>query len=339
MRKRGNVLLYSLAIVVVLCIVIVATIDKKEKTPDRTPGEGGDKVTGTNNVAGTDKVAETMPSLSTALTNTPSATVDVSSKVEETSLLFENGMTLETRIKPPEGYERTTAERGSLTSYIRNLPMKPDGAEVMLYDGTPKGNQSAHAAVFAFDVGERDLQQCADSIIRVYAEYMYQAGKEEKIAFHLTNGFLMEYAKWRQGYRIQVEGNTVKWIKKTEADTSYESFRKYLNSVFTYAGTLSLSAEAKEISLEEVQVGDMFIQGGSPGHCVLVVDMARNEAGEFCFLLAQGYMPAQEFHVIRNPRHAENPWYYASESNYPLETAQWTFQEGSLKRLEGFLLN
>lgn len=326
MRKRGNAFLYSVAIVVVVWIVIVTTIDKKEKLPDHTPGEA------------TNKVTETMPPMSTAVTNTPSATEDVSGKVEETSLLFAKGMTLETRIQPPEGYERTTAERESFTSYIRNLPMKPDGAEVMLYDGKRKGNQSAHAAVFAFDVGERDLQQCADSIIRVYAEYMYQAGKEEKIAFHLTNGFLMEYAKWRQGYRIQVEGNTVKWIKKTEADTSYESFRKYLNSVFTYAGTLSLSAEGKDIPLEEVQVGDMFIQGGSPGHCVLVVDMAKNEAGEVCFLLAQGYMPAQEFHVIRNPQHVEDPWYYASESNYPLETAQWTFQEGSLKRFEGFLL-
>ncbi len=30
---------------------------------------------------------------------------------------------------------------------------------------------------------------------------------DEKIAFHFTNGFLASYSKWKQGYRISVNGN------------------------------------------------------------------------------------------------------------------------------------
>ncbi len=45
----------------------------------------------------------------------------------------------------------------------------------------------------------------------------------------------------------------------------------------------------------------MFIKGGSPGHCVMVADVAPEQDSGRCFLLAQGYMPAQEFQIIKNP--------------------------------------
>jgi hypothetical protein len=35
-------------------------------------------------------------------------------------------------------------------------------------------------------------------------------------------------------------------------------------------------------------------------------------AGNRCFLLAQGYISVQEFHVLKNLFHEQNRWYYAS---------------------------
>ena len=64
-----------------------------------------------------------------------------------------------------------------------------------------------------------------------------------------------------------------------------------------------------------------------------VVYTYENEAGEKAFLLAQGFMPAQSFHIIKNPAHSEDPWYYESEVKYPFRTQEYTFGEGSLKRL------
>ena len=75
------------------------------------------------------------------------------------------------------------------------------------------------------------------------------------------------------------------------------------------------------------------MQGGSPGHVVMIVDVCVNEEGKKAFLLAQGYMPAQEFHVLKNDLHEEDPWYYEEEITYPLSTPEYTFQEGSLKTL------
>lgn len=104
-----------------------------------------------------------------------------------------------------------------------------------------------------------------------------------------------------------------------------------------YAGTLSLDGETVPVNVSDIQAGDMFIKGGSPGHCVMVADVAQNRDGSRCFLLAQGYMPAQEFQIIKNPLHESDPWYYASELEYPLVTPEYVFDEGSLKRWYGFV--
>ncbi len=78
----------------------------------------------------------------------------------------------------------------------------------------------------------------------------------------------------------------------------------------------------------------IVLKGGSPGHVVMIVDMCENEQGEKAFLFAQGYMPAQEFHVLKNPAHEENPWYYEGELTGSIRTPEYGFGEGCLKRPE-----
>lgn len=254
-------------------------------------------------------------------------------------IINKRGAALEERINSPKGYTRIPSSDGEFAAFLRKLPLKEDGSKVRLYNGEEKPNQDSHIAIFDLELRDRDLQQCADSVIRIYAEYYWTREEYDKIAFHLTNGFLMEYTKWRDGNRIVVDGNEVRWKKTTSFDDTYECFHDYLNMVFAYAGTLSLKEESHSISLEELRPGDMFLQGGSPGHCVLVVDIAKDDNDNICFLLAQGYMPAQDFHIIKNPLHLEDPWYYTSELQYPLQTPLWNFDEGSLVRWSDFPLN
>lgn len=249
------------------------------------------------------------------------------------SLLNPDGMTLETRISVPEGYIRVEEAEGSLGEFVRNYRMKEDGAKVLLYDGTEKGNQNVQAAVFTLPIEERDLQQCADSVMRMYAEYFLSTKQYDRIAFRFTNGFLAEYTKWREGYRIVVDGNDTYWSKTESYDDTYECFQKYMRIVFAYAGTLSMKSETSDITLSELQIGDVFLYSGSPGHVVMVVDVCEDANGKKAFLLAQGFMPAQEFHVLKNPKHDDDPWYYEDEVTYPLITPQYIFEEGSLKRL------
>ncbi len=326
----------SLFIIIILCACLAGcNRTGRIPSPDITEVPQAVSPTASPSLQPDETAPTTFPAENAAADDTTEGTPE---DVETFSYIDEAGTNLESRILPPKDYSRVPSREGELAAFIRTLPLKAAGSDLLLYNGQAKGNQNGHAAIFQLSLSDRDLQQCADSLMRVYAEYYWSAGEYDKIAFHLTSGFFMEYTKWREGYRIKVEGNHVSWVKKAGYDDSYEKFLDYLNMVFAYAGTLSLASECDPIGLDELLPGDMFLKGGSPGHCVLIADMAMDQEGNKCYLLAQGYMPAQDFHIIKNPLHPEDPWYYASELNYPLSTPDWLFQEGSAARWGSFPL-
>jgi hypothetical protein len=76
----------------------------------------------------------------------------------------------------------------------------------------------------------------------------------------------------------------------------------------------------------DIRAGDVFIRGGSPGHAVLVMDMAVNAAGQKIFLLAQSYMPAQDIHILKNPGNPPFPWYYTVGADKLVVTPEWVFK-------------
>jgi hypothetical protein len=225
-----------------------------------------------------------------------------------------SGDTLETRFTPPPGFSRVPAEPGSWAEWLRGLPMKPAGAPVLIYTGAPKWRQDVHAAVVDIDVGTRNLQQCADAIMRLRAEWLYASGRPREIAFNDTGGR-------RRAFKGSGSGD-------------YRAFRKYMDLVFAYAGTYSLERELKPVKIEDMRIGDVFIKGGFPGHAVLVADMAADPAtGEKRFLLLQSYMPAQEMHVLRNPGAEDgNPWYATAAIGDRLVTPEWVFLSSALRR-------
>lgn len=234
----------------------------------------------------------------------------------------ESGDSFSTRLEEPEGFHREPASKGSFGEFLRNQRLKPAGSPVLLFDGTRKRSE-VHAAVLDMDVGNRDLQQCADAVMRLRAEYLYAKGLYSEIGFHFTNGFYATYAKWRAGYFIKVKGNDVSWVKSWEDQSSYSSFRTYLNMVFSYCGTRSLEKEMKPVHLDRLEIGDVFIQGGSPGHAIIIVDMLIDDNGRKKVLLAQSYMPAQEIHVLKN-FWGEEDWYEVGTGER-LRTPEWEF--------------
>jgi len=235
------------------------------------------------------------------------------------------------RIATNQGYQRISLEKNTFPDWLRHLPLKPGRPEVMLFNQQPKQNQTAHVAVIRIDTGKEDLQQCADAVIRLKAEYHYAKGEDNQIHFKFTSGDNARFSKWIEGYRPSINGTIVTWDKSAPEERSYKNFRAYLKKVFMYAGTSSLSKELQSVPLIEMQPGDVFIQGGFPGHAVLVVDMSINpQTGEKQFLLAQSYMPAQDIHVLNNPL-STTPWYPLSFGNQ-LSTPEWEFQVTDLKR-------
>jgi hypothetical protein len=241
---------------------------------------------------------------------------------------------LAARFAPPPGYARVAAPAGSFAAWLRGLPLRAPGAPVLLHDGRRKRNQDVHVAVVDIDTGKRDLQQCADACIRLRAEYLYAQARPAAIHFKFTSGHDAAWPAWAAGQRPVVEGNSVRWARSAKPDASYPSFRQYLDVVFRYAGTLSLRKEMAPVPrVDELQPGDVFVIGGSPGHAVMVVDVAANaKTGAKVFLLAQSYMPAQDVHVLKNPTDAAlSPWYPAA-FGAKLVTPEWTFGPGDLRR-------
>ncbi len=238
---------------------------------------------------------------------------------------FAQAPTLADRFAPPPGFQRLPADEGSFGHFLRHLPLKAHGAPVLLHTGAPKHRQDMHAAVIDLSVGAKDLQQCADAVMRLRAEHLFKCGRQDEIAFNFTNGFRAEWKRWRKGERIRVEGNSCRWVGGAKADSSHAELMRCLEQVFTYAGTRSLEKELLPAN-GELGIGDVFIQGGSPGHAVIVVDAARHPDGRTAFLLAQSYMPAQDIHVLVNPSDRSLGAWYLLGIHGELITPEWAFR-------------
>ena len=194
-------------------------------------------------------------------------------------------------INPREGFRRVKVEKGSFAEFLRNYKLKDDW-NLYYYNGKEVENQFGGYAVLDIDIGTRDLLQCADAVMLLRAEYLYSQKRYKEIHFNALSGKKMDYVSWVGG------------------DYSYAKFRKYMDYVFAYANTASLEKELKPRDIKDVEIGDVFITSGNPGHAMIVVDMAMDKDGNRALLFAQGMMPAQSVHVVTNLEHREDtPWY------------------------------
>lgn len=210
----------------------------------------------------------------------------------------------------PSGYTRLPTEKNSFAAWLRQVPLKRNKS-VYTYNGQLKINQQVQFAVLDISVGNKDLQQCADAVMRLRAEYLYSHKQYGAIDF------------------IDNENTHYKFT----GPFNREAFDKYLQKVFAYCGSLSLSRQLKTVSdFKHIQAGDVLISGGSPGHAMLVMDVATNEKGNKIYLLSQSYMPAQDIHLVINPADKNlSPWYEVNNREL-IETPEWTFTINQLKR-------
>lgn len=213
-------------------------------------------------------------------------------------------------ISLPAGFIRKNYSDSSFAYWLRQVPIKND-TRVFLYNGELKRNQSAQFAVLDVPVGKKDLQQCADAVMRLRAEYLYSLRRYSAISFSDNNG--KQYT--------------------CPAGIDRAGFERYLEKVFSYCGTISLQQQLKRVVFESIQPGDVLIKGGSPGHAVIVMDVAENAAGKKIYLLAQSYMPAQDMHLLKNPSDGGlSPWYEVNTGNQHIITPEWPFTTAQLRR-------
>lgn len=211
------------------------------------------------------------------------------------------------KIPVPEGYERVKSATGSFAAWLRSIPLKEDKT-VYLYNGHIKNNQTAQFAVLNIPVGNKDLQQCADAVMRLRANYLFDKGSFEEIIF---------YDNDRKPYRFS-------------SPYTREHLDRYMEQVFGMCGTASLSKQLIKKDYRDISPGDVLIRGGFPGHAAMVMDVVINKDGDKKYMLSQSYMPAQDIHILVNPLYEQPfPWYDVEDD--VIETPEYLFYNFELK--------
>lgn len=200
--------------------------------------------------------------------------------------------TIEDAFPPPEGANRVDAQ--GYGGWLKTLELRAEDVPVRTFDGREVGHS---ARVVELPMVSGDLQQCADSLIRLRATW--QIAASEEVLFHATSGDPMPFSRYVGGETPYVKNDRIEWKKGGTGD-----LEGYLAKVFIWAGTHSLQ-HLDTTPTSQVVPGSMLIQGGFPGHAVVLLDVAT-KGDETYVLVGEGYMPAQDFHVELGPHEG---WY------------------------------
>ncbi len=208
----------------------------------------------------------------------------------------------------PPGYTLINRSDDTFGKWLQQVKLKKNKT-VYLFDGRPKANQEAQFAVLDFTVGNQNLQQCADAVMRLRSEYLFVQKNYKDIRFTDNEGKLYQF----------------------QAPYTYNKLQSFLQIVFGMCGSASLSKQLKSKPISSMEPGDVLIRGGFPGHAVIVMSMAENKDGKKIYLLAQSYMPAQDIHVLVNPLNEKlSPWYNLKEDEL-IHTPEYIFRKNELK--------
>lgn len=258
----------------------------------------------------------------------------VAAIIETPNLINKDSLTIQSRVNAVDGYKRVDYSDGSFENYIRNYKLKAFGSKITNYDNSEYFWQGGHIGVLEIPVPKNGLQQCADALIRIRSEYLWDNNRKDEIGYKFTSGHYCSWQKYAEGYRPKINGNKVTFHKTASANQSKENFYKYLNLIYMYSGTLSLYYELKSIKVKDLRIGDMLIKGGSPGHIVMIADELINENGEKLFLLLQGNTPAQSVHLVKNLENSNiSPWYQL-EDDAVIPVSNYTFSSAKFVRFK-----
>ena len=222
-----------------------------------------------------------------------------------------------------------TTDSTSWAYFLQHLPVVD--SPILDYRGKKVRNQYKHVGIIPYDIGKADLQQCADALMRLRAEYLFARKRYNEIGFHFTGGQYYSWNDYCNGKKPVPAGNNIRFVTAEPSAKTHASLRKYLDIVYTYASTISLAKELK--TADQFEIGTIVIYAGSPGHCFIVIDEATDSEGKKLFMLAEGYTPAQSIYVLRNPNEIEKtPWHALTKGE--IETASYRFTSYKLGKFE-----
>lgn len=207
---------------------------------------------------------------------------------------------LSVRFADPSGYHRIAVSSGSFGEWLRSIPLAGPGVSVNDVHGKPAIVTSAGyvAAVVAIDMHAEDP---ADALLRLHAEWKFSSGDRLSISYASNSGRLMPFSRWIGGERIVAKNQTWNWAYKTAplANPTYADLRNFLDSAYQWTDPRALAIQGTVLDATDIAPGDYFVHAGKDPTLVIVLDVAKNETGEFAMLLGHVAAPHQELYVMQ----------------------------------------
>ena len=217
-------------------------------------------------------------------------------------------------ITPPRGYESVSVAPESFGAFIKDFPLQGRGAHMRYYNGKLAYGQSFGYAVLDLPMLS-NMEQCADAVMRMRAEYLWDKGRYDSIHFHSVSGVDQRYS----------------------GGSDRKAFENYLRRVFDNSNTSSLRRELKKKPFQDISPGDVLVYEspgpGHYGHAVLVADVAVNHrTGKKALMLAQSSTPALTMHIIRDILHPiRSPWVIIEDTDQDIFISGIRFQSSDLR--------
>ena len=203
------------------------------------------------------------------------------------------------------GYSVFTDEPDSWSEWLRLLPLAAPGTPVRNFRGeiVVPGDDEHLAAVVAIDIGSENVQQSADVILRLHAEWRWYVN-DRRMLYLSDSKAELPLARWFAGERLTTTGAEPTWTRQAapKPQRDHADFRAYLDGVFTWSDGRALLAESVPLAPEKLEPGAFFLHQGAPAEVLVVLDVATSPAGKRAMLLAQALNPAENIHVLRPNR-------------------------------------
>jgi len=208
--------------------------------------------------------------------------------------------TLRQHFVEPQGYLRVANAPRTFGEWLRTLPLAAPGTVVNDDHGKPALVTTAGrvAAVVAIDMHAEDS---ADALLRLHAEWKFSAGERASISYASNSGRLMPFGLWIAGERIVARKQDWAWVYKTtpSANPTYADLRNFLDAAYQWTDPRALAIQGTAPDALDVSPGDYFVHAGKDPTLVIVLDVAKNSAGEPAMLLGHVAAPHQYIYVMQ----------------------------------------
>ncbi len=241
---------------------------------------------------------------------------EIVKNISSSTLINTKELKIFSKFESPTHFERQKYPN-SFAKWLNNISLKNNNTPVYTFDGKKKSNPNIYVSVLDLKQPNKNVQFNANALLSLRAEYFYQTKRYEQ---------LDEMSK--------IETQPLAYTTFVNGDFSVKKFHEYLIYYLENSTPNTIRELMKPIPLKEIQLGDVFFQyGNTKSHAVILLDFAQDHHGNKLFILAQGYYPSQDIHILTNPSNDYiSPWYEVKSG--VLLTPEWRFHTSDLMRFK-----